>query len=209
MRKIRGQYLEIDEPSAEELEWIYESLQLPEIYAPLSLGARPARDQFERGELYLIEGEGDGVEAVRYYVARLLETGNAWGFFIEYGWEGAFDTTREFDLAIPHSTKHSIGLLLEAHVVGAQYLFVNGLAKRLRWRVKGPKGRAPRWYGRLGARHIGEMTEPHPISGEPLSKHVYELSLAEFRALFSRNGLDPEVDYGSSDKPIWDLLRRK
>ena len=208
MRKIRGHQVEVEEPSPREREWIYACLQRPEIYVPLSLGRGPSLEEFDRGELYLIEGEGEGAEAVRYCIVRLLESGVPWGFFLEYGWDGAFDTTREFDLATPVAGDHGLGVLLEAIVVGAQYLFVNGLAKRLRWRVQGPKGRPPRWYGRLGARHLGEINEPHPVTGEDLCRHVYELTLAEFEDLFERHGLDPYVDYGESGRSVWSLLRR-
>ena len=208
MRRIRGPRREVDTPGEAELDWVFSVLQDEAVYLPLSLARAPSREEFDAGALYLVEGEGRGVEALRFHIVRLYETSEPWGFFLEYGWEGAFDTPREFDLVASPSGERSLALLLEAHVIGAQYLFLNGLARRLRWRVKAPENRPPRWYGRLGARHIGAMTEPHPVTGELLSKHVYEMTHGEFNELLKGQGLDPEADFGESGKPVWDLLRR-
>lgn len=206
MRQICGPKLVVDAPTPTELDWIFESLQDSRLYLPLSLARGPTREEFDKGEIELIEGEGRGRENVNYFVARHRGSGEPWGFYLEYGWEGAFDTTREFDLAVPVAKQGSLRLLLEAHVVGSQFVFANKLAKRIRWRVHAPKDAPPRWYKRIGARHIGEMTEPHPVTGELLSKHVYELSHRELIDLFERRGFDLDVDLGKQSQSLWKLF---
>lgn len=207
MRQICGPKLIIDAPTPEELDWIFESLQSPPIHLPLSMIKGPTREEFDNGELHLVEACGRGTEMVRYFIARYRDSGQPWGFFLEYGWGGTFDTIREFDLAVTEDGQGSLGLLLEAHIIGAQFLFVNRLAKRLRWRVKAPEDSPPLWYGRLAARRIGGVVEPHPVTDEPLSKHIFELTHREFSELFERHGLDENEDYGNQAKPLWELLR--
>ncbi|MBI3180309.1 MAG: hypothetical protein HYZ27_11650 [Deltaproteobacteria bacterium] len=208
MKKVRGKLLEIDAPTAAEREWIFTALAAPEVHVPLGCRAAPARALFDTDHIELWRGEAVRREPVRYHVLRSLAHGRPVGFFLDFGWDRPTDTTREIDLAFPQVAERSAASYLEATVIVAQYLFGNGLAKRLRWRVDaGPTG-APRRSERQGARLLLEQRERHPVSGEWVTKYVYEYALADFEKLGERLGIDPRQDYGEQNVTPWDAYRR-
>lgn len=200
MLLISGPNLNAGPPAPSEKDWIFNCLQDPQLYLPLSLRRPPTREEFDAGEIELVEEDGPSYEAVTYFIIRKRKTQEPWGFYLEFGWDGPFDTTREFDIAVPKDQQGSLRLLLEAHIIGAQSVFVNKLAKRIRWRVNVPGKSPPRWYSRIGARCIGSITEPHPVTKQELTKHIYELTRRELEALFKKRGFDLSVDFSQEEK---------
>ena len=88
MESIFGPKLELDQPSEAERDWIFEAMQRPEIYVPLSCPQPPTRDLFEANRLFTREKEGDEeldvrcellhlrlvvLEALREPIAEVLE----------------------------------------------------------------------------------------------------------------------------------------
>ena len=121
--------------------------------------------------------------------------------------DGPRDTTRELDtaaLAGAGEPPGTLGEYLEAHVLVALALCGAG-AKRLRWRTRGGGARPLRWFSRLGARSLGSLTEPHPITGEPVVRHVYEVTRAELEALVKRAGATLEDEYEEWAGRLWEL----
>ncbi len=205
MRKHSGSSLELDLPDAAEREWIFEALQRPQIHLPLSCPRPPSRRMFDQDKIYLVETEGSRVHDVRYFVVR-ARRGGARAFGVHYGWAFRHDRTREIDLAVPEredAPAPGIGWLFEAHVLIAAFLFGNDEADRLRWRVR-IEGRPLTWYRRLGASCSATIEEPHPLSGEPVSKQVWDLPREAFEAVLKRAGLSIRSTY---DRDLWQRLR--
>ena len=197
----------IDKATPCELDWIFEQLQNSEIHVPLSLPEPPSREDFDRGELLLVEEDGPDWNSVRYFILRFRASGKPWGFYLEYGWAGSFDSIREIDLAASNENQGSFKLMFEAAVLGAQFAFVNQLGKRVRWRIQGPRENPPRWFKKIGAHYVGGFLEPHPLTGELLSKHVYELSRRELERVFQVCGVDLSVDWAKEQRDFWQLFR--
>jgi RimJ/RimL family protein N-acetyltransferase len=207
-KKVRGKLLEIDAPTAEEREWIFEALAEPEVHVPLSCREAPARALFDSEQLEFWRGDAMRREAVRYHILRRLEDGRPVGFFLDFGWDYPHDPTREIDLVFPDPRHRGIGSYLDATVIVAQYLFRSGLAKRLRWRVDVRPGQEPRRGTRQGARFLHETEERHPVTGEWLTRYIYEYALADFEALGERVGVDPRQDYADLDASLFASYRQ-
>ena len=94
MESIFGPKLELDQPSEAERDWIFEAMQRPEIYVPLSCPQPPTRDLFEANRLFTREKEGDEELDVRWLVARTRADGKPYAFFIDFGWDGALDVVK-------------------------------------------------------------------------------------------------------------------
>ncbi len=208
MKKVKGKLLEIDTPTPEERAWIFNALATPAVHVPLGCRAAPERALFDADQIELWRGEARRREPVRYHVLRALTHGKAVGFFLDFGWDRPTDTTREIDLAFPDPQERSAASYLDATVIVAQYLFGNGLAKRLRWRVAGAAG-APRRSARQGARLLLKQRERHPVTGEWVTQYVYEYALADFESLGETFGVDPRQDYGEQQTTFWEAYRRR
>ena len=203
MESIFGPKLEIDQPTQAERDWIYEAMQRPEIYVPLSCPAPPTRELFEKNRLFTREKEGDEELDVRWLVARTRADGKPYAFFIDFGWDGALDVVRDVDLAIPGQTL-GVSQYIEANLLVVIYLFRHRLAKRLRWRVSAEGAAAGRWWEKVGVRCVDRFEEPHPVSGLPLSKLVYELTPTEYARILRRG----DVDLNQSNQEFNLSLRR-
>ena len=201
----RGPTLQIAPPAADEIAWLAQALQAPAVYGPLSLPGPPTPEAIRRGELTLVDEEGRGRHAGQFLIFRQWREDLPVGFLIHYGWEHPRDTTRELDLALPHGPGASRGRAFEAHLLAARFLLVEGLAKRIRWRVvlRGPE--PPRWYDRLGARALGMVSEPNPVTGLLESKRVFEMTRREYEALLARDQLGSAVDAVWPDG-LWERL---
>ena len=134
MQPLYGPRLEIDEPTDEELDWIFESLQRPEIHLPLSCPSPPSRVLFDAGQIETVERGERGALMPRFFVGRSREDGQPIAFFFDFGWDGPFDVVRDLDLAIPQSGA-GIWTYVEANLMIVMYLFKHRLARRARWRV--------------------------------------------------------------------------
>ena len=185
----QGPHLTVTEPSGVENDWIFSELQRPAVYERLSLPQAPNRAAFDAHQVLLVEYEGRGINDVSYLIVR--HHGEPWGFFLHFGWEFHRDPTRELDIVVGDPGPHSPGLFFEANFLAAHFMFGNRLAKRLRWRVAQNGDRAVRWYGRLGARTLGCIDEPHPRTGALVRKQVYELSPIDVEA---RGGFGDTLD---------------
>ena len=203
MESIFGPRLEVGQPSESERDWIFEAMQRPEIYVPLSCPKAPTRELFDANRLFTREKEGDEELDVRWLVARTREDGNPYAFFIDFGWDGALDVVRDVDLAIPGQSG-GVGLYMEANLLVVIYLFRHRLAKRLRWRVKGDGAPTGRWWEKVGVRCVDRFEEPHPITHEPLKKLVYELTPAEYAKILKRG----DVDLNQSNREFSLSLRK-
>ena len=203
MESIFGPKLEIDQPTQAERDWIYGAMQRPEIYVPLSCPAPPTRELFEKNRLFTREKEGEWELDVRWLVARTRADGKPYAFFIDFGWDGALDVVRDVDLAIPGQTL-GVSQYIEANLLVVIYLFRHRLAKRLRWRVSAEGAAAGRWWEKVGVRCVDRFEEPHPVSGLPLSKLVYELTPAEYARILKRG----DVDLNQSNQEFNLSLRR-
>ena len=189
MESIFGPKLELGQPTEDEREWIFEAMQKPEIYVPLSCPRPPTRELFEANRLFTREKEGDYELDVRWLIARNRLDGLPRAFFIDFGWSGALDVIRDVDLAIPGDSA-GIRLYIEANLLVVIYLFRHRLAKRLRWRVSAAGAPTGRWWEKVGVRCVESFEEPHPQTGEPLKKLVYELTPAEYSRILNRGDVD-------------------
>ncbi len=205
--KVCGKLLEIDAPSPEERQWIFEALEAPEVHVPLGCKSAPSRELFDAEQLELHRGDAERREPVRFHILRRLDDGRPVGFFLDFGWDYANDSTREIDLVFPDPAERGVGTYVDATVIVAQYLFRAGLAKRLRWRVDAKPGRPPRRSTRQGARLILEQEERHPVTGEWTKKYVYEYAIADFEALGNAIDVDPRADYADTEKTIFEAYR--
>ncbi len=205
--KVRGKLLEIDAPSAEERQWIFEALKAPEVHVPLGCKEAPSRELFDACQLNLHRGDAERREPVRFHILRRIDDGRPVGFFLDFGWDTPNDSTREIDLAFPDPADRGVGTYVDATVIVAQYLFRAGLAKRLRWRVDAGVGGKPRRSTRQGARLLLEQEERHPVTGRWSKKYVYEYAVADFEALGEAAGVDPRQDYADTEKSIFAAYR--
>jgi RimJ/RimL family protein N-acetyltransferase len=205
--KVCGKLLEIDAPTTEERQWIFAALTRPEIHVPLSCREAPTRELFDSEQLELWRGESRRQEAVRYHILRRLKDGQPVGFFLDFGWDYPHDPVREIDLVFPDPRDRGVGSYLDATVIVAQYLFRSGLAKRLRWRVDARSTGKPRRSSRQGARFLHETEERHPVTGEWVTRYIYEYALADFELLGERLGLDPRQDYGEIEQSLFASYR--
>jgi hypothetical protein len=207
---VRGRYLEIGAPTAPERDWIFAALGAPAVHVPFGLKAAPGRRLFDADQLELWRGEVMRREPVRYHVLRRLEGLMPVGFFVDFGWDYPHDATREIDLAFPKAEDRGLASYVDATVIVAQYLFKNGLAKRLRWRVSARRGAEPQRSTRQGARLLWRQEERHPITGEWVEQYVYEYAVADMEALGRAGAVDPRVDYReqAADKRVWDAYRK-
>ncbi len=207
LRPVRGKLLEIAEPTATERMWIFRSLAAPAVHQPLGCRAAPTQALFAAGLLELWRGEVMRREPVRYHLLRRLSDRQPIGFFLDFGWDFAHDPTREIDLVVPSPQDRGLGVYVDATVIVAQYLFTNGLAKRLRWRVELKRGVMPRRSERQGARLLWRQQERHPVTGEWVEQVVYEYALADFESLGHKQQLDPRVDYQATSARVFDAYR--
>ena len=205
-KPVRGRVLEIDEPTADERAWVFEALQDAAVHVPIGCAAAPPRAHFAADLLELRRGPEVRREAVRYHVLRRLDDGRPVGFFLDFGWDHPGDSTREIDLAFPRPGDRGVDTYLDATVLISHYLFVNRLAKRVRWRVEGARG-APRRAQRQGARMLREFEERHPVTGEWRTKYIYEFALADFERLVRDAGVDAERDYHDIGASVWEFYR--
>jgi hypothetical protein len=207
-RAIRGRVLVIDAPTPSELRSIWEALQDPGVHVPIGLCTPPPFADLEAGLLTLNRGPEVSREGVRFHALRRRDDARLVGFFLDFGWDSPTDTVRELDLAFPRREDRSLASYVDATVIVCQYLFVNHLAKRLRWRISVAKGERPRRAKRQGARLLGELDERHPVTGEWVTKCIYEYALVDFQALCARGGVDPmTTDYGDMGLTVWDAYR--
>ena len=203
MESIFGPKLELDQPTAAEREWIFEAMQKPEIYVPLSCPQPPTQELFAQNRLFTREKEGDYELDVRWMIARNRSDGSPRAFFIDFGWSGALDVIRDVDLAIPGESG-GISLYMEANLLVVIYLFRHRLAKRLRWRVSASGAPKGRWWEKVGIRCVESFEEPHPQTGKPLKKLVYELTPAEYARILKRG----DVDLGQLEREFTLNLRK-
>ena len=189
MESIFGPKLELGQPSDAERDWIFAAMQRPEIYVPLSCPQPPTRELFDANRLFTREKEGDEELDVRWLVARTRSDGEPYAFFIDFGWDGALDVIRDVDLAIPGKSL-GVSPYMEANLLVVIYLFRHRLAKRLRWRVSAEGAATGRWWEKVGVRCVDRFEEPHPLSGEPLKKLVYELTPTEYAKILRRGDID-------------------
>jgi hypothetical protein len=209
MRAIQGRQLVVDAPSEAELRYIHQALQRPDIHVAFGLRAPPTLAEVRAGALTLTRGPETRREGVRFHILRRRDDARPVGFFLDFGWDYPTDPTRELDLAFPEPADRSIGAYVDATIIVGQYLFVNGLAKRLRWRVDVKKGQRPRRAARQGARLLAEFEERHPVTGEWLTKCIYEYALADFERLCRAAGVDPHTtDYGDMGPSVWEMYGR-
>jgi len=206
MRPCRGPVLEVDTPTDDERDWIFDTLQRPEIHRPLSLPRAPGRTEFDGSRLPLVDRHGPGVAYFEPLVFRRRADGSPWGLALHYGWESWHDTTRELDIAVPGEEPGPVSLYVEATVLEAQFVFRNGPNRRLRWRVPHVGGAPPGWYRRLGARSLGSFEEEHPATGEPIRKEVYEITRAEFESRLARVGVGLGEDLADAGVTAWQVL---
>ncbi|MBI5507198.1 MAG: hypothetical protein HY903_00470 [Deltaproteobacteria bacterium] len=204
---VRGKVLEIDLPASAERDWIFQALQDPAVHVPLGLKQGPARELFDAARLDLWRGDAMRREPVRYHILRRLADRQPVGFFLDFGWDHPSDKTREIDLAFPDPKTRGIASYLDATVIVAQFLFKNGLAKRLRWRVDARGGQEPRRSTRQGARLLWRQEERHPVSGAWTVKYVYEYAIADMEALGRFGHIDPRVDYADTLPRVFDSYR--
>lgn len=208
MMNIRGKLVTIAEPTAEERWWIFEALQRVAIHVPLGAKRPPTRSEHEASIFETHRGDEVRAEPVRYHVLRDNGSGRALGFFVDFGWDHPNDMVRELDLAFPDTVDRNVGVYFDATIIVSQYLFVNRLAKRVRWRVRANGERIPQRHERHGARLIAKQRERHPQTGAWMTTFIFELAEADFMRLAARLGVDPKVtDYGEIDGSLWDLLR--
>ena len=208
MKPVCGPRLEIDEPTESELAWIYEALQSPEIHLPLSCPSPPTRAQFDAGQIETVERGERGVLMPRFFVGRSCKSGDPVAFFLVFGWGGPFDTVRDLDLAIPERGV-PIWTYVEANLMFGIYLFRHRLARRVRWRVAQERFGELSWYDRIGARRLTHFDEPHPTSGEPIAKIIYEVSPAEYDAFLALAGLSLDQESDTYDIPWRKLMRQR
>lgn len=207
MRPIRGRVLSIDAPGDEDFRFIHDALQKPAIHVPFGLRTPPSAAELRAGALTLTRGPETRREGVRFHILR--KDARPVGFFLDFGWDYPTDSTRELDLAFPDPAERSVASYVDATIIVGQFLFVNGLAKRLRWRVDTKKGERPRRANRQGARLLAEFEERHPVTGEWLTKCIYEYALADFEQLWKKAGVDPfTTDYGDMGPTVWEMYRR-
>lgn len=209
MTDIRGKLVTIGMPTADEKTWIFEALQSRDIYVPL--GARRAPTEAEhRGDVFETHrGDETRAEVVRYHILRENTSGRSVGFFVDFGWDHPNDTVREIDLAFPDAADRNVGVYFDATIIIAQYLFVNRMAKRVRWRVRSTTERVPRRHERHGARLIAKQQERHPETGDWMTTFIFELAEADFQRLAEGLGVDPKAtNYGEIDTSLWDMLRK-
>lgn len=209
MRDIRGRLLTIGEPGADETAWIFEALQSPAIHVPLGAKRPPSQTEHLASIFETTRGDEVRAEPVRYHVLRANDSGRAVGFFVDFGWDHPNDSVRELDLAFPDPADRNVGVYFDATVIVSQFLFVNRLAKRVRWRVRSSTGRAPLRHERHGARLITKQEERHPVTGEWVTTFIFEIAEADFRQLAAKLGVDPQtVAYGDTEGALWDTLRK-
>jgi len=213
MTQSLGPNLAIDPPRDDDLLWLHRAMGAKSIYEPLSLPAPPSLDDIQSRELRLVDAESlaDGqayhVDQARFLIVRRRQDERRLAFFVHFGWDYATDKTREMDLALAPGEKWNLGLLFEAQVLAAVHLFIQGQATRLRWRSPSRGLGALRWYSRLAARHVGIIEEPHPVTGAPLKKEVYDVTRTAFEKHLTERGLDITIPCASWPTPLWDLLR--
>jgi hypothetical protein len=206
MRRRRGHRLEVDVPTAEELDWIFSALARPEIHLPLSLPRAPTREEFDDRQLPLVERDGTGDrDRVETLIVRLRSDASPWAFLLHYGWRSWFDPSRELDLAV--ARPGPVSLLVEAQLLAATVVLGDGRHRRLRWRVTHTEAGPTRWYLRVGARSLGSIVEPDPLTGAPITREVYELTKPELDAMLARIGLASGQEPCEAAVPIWQVLR--
>ena len=183
-----GGRLDVAVANASDRASILAALQQRRVYAALSLPRPPTAEEFASERLLLAEDGETTPKRCRMLALRLSggEEPGCWGFFLEYGWDGVFDTARELDLAICANTPRSPGLALEAHLRGAAFFFAHRWGRFLRFRVRGRRHSPSRWYARYGVRHIHSDSIPDAPNDE---MHVYELDETSFVAALQRRGL--------------------
>ena len=209
-RSIRGQILEIGEPTKAERDSIFQALTQPAIHVALGLRAPPIRSMYDSDILELHRGDEVRREPVRYHALRDKIDGRLVGFFLDFGWDHANDSVRELDLAFPDPSDRNLGAYFDATIIVSHYLFENGLAKRVRWRVRARGDRVPKRHERHGARLVSKQVEQHPVSGEWMNTFIFEFSIADYRNLVKHIDEDvTTVDYEASRTTIWDLLRNR
>jgi RimJ/RimL family protein N-acetyltransferase len=207
-RSIRGNVLEIGEPTPADRQLIFEAFQNPEIHVALGLKNPPQRPMYDRDMLELHRGDEVKHEPVRYHALRDKADGRFVGFFLDFGWDHANDSVRELDIAFPDPKDRNLGSYFDATILISFYLFENGLAKRVRWRVRGRGERVPKSYERWGARFVSKQTERHPVTGDWMNTFIFEFAIADYNNLVKRVGQDAKTgDYEISRVGIWDLLR--
>ncbi|MBC7794163.1 MAG: hypothetical protein H7Z43_10685, partial [Clostridia bacterium] len=180
---VRGRHVTIDAPTADDHAWIFNALQRRDIHVPLGARRPPTLDEHVHSIFETHRGDEVKAEFVRYHVLRDNSHGRPTGFFVDFGWDHANDVVREIDLAFPSTADRNVGVYFDATVIVAQYLFMNRLAKRVRWRVRSHSDRAPRRHERHGARLIKQQQERHPETGEWVTTFIFELAEADFQRL--------------------------
>ena len=203
-RKIAGKIIEIDHPTGDELDWIFDGMQNIEVYRAFGCKAPPTREMFDAHRIELCPQGAPELMTVRYHILRRRKDARAVGFVIDFAWDYPTDPVREIDLAFPDPKDRGIGSFFDATIIIVQYFFINRLAKRLRWRVTLGKNKSPARYLRLGARELARAHERDPIDGSPVEKILYEFSQSDFRALCRRVGdAFATTDYGDLKLSLW------
>ena len=207
MEPICGPRLEIDEPTDQERSWIFQALQKPEIHLPLSCPRPPTQALFDDGRIETVERGERGALMARFFIGRHRQSKQPKVFFLDFGWSGAFDVVRDLDLSIPEPGS-GMWTYLEANLMIVTYLFRHGLARRARWRIAEARFDGTSWFDRIGVRRLTHFEEPPPISGEPISKIVYELSPDEYAAILARGGVDLYQESTTYELPWRKLFAR-
>ena len=210
IRPIRGQFLVIDTPTDAERESIFQALGRPDIHVPLGLRSPPDRQMYDDDILELHQGEVARIEPVRYCVLRDKTDGHFVGFYIDFGWAHANDPIREIDIAIPDPADRNLRCCFDAAVIIGPYMFENGFAKRLRWRVRSTGDRVPKRFDRHGARVVAKLVERHPVSGAQMNMFIFEFAIADYNDVMNRLGRDVgAVDSETLSAAMWDQLRNR
>src|SRR5262249_47030596 len=110
----------------------------------------------------------------------------------------------------PHDSDRNVGAYFDATIIVSQYLFENGLAKRIRWRVRAHGDRVPQRHERHGARLVQKQVERHPVTGEWMTTYIFEFAIADYEQLLTRMGEDAASgDYERSRTGVWDVFRSR
>lgn len=208
-KPVRGKTMEIASADAGEREWIYQQLQDSAVYEPLGLNAPPPRIQFDAQCLRIVRGEERRDEFVRLHIFRDLMGRLPLGFVVDFGWEGPHDSVREIDVALPLKDARNLLRYFDANILIPQFLFKNGLAKRMRWRVEGHGEDPPRRSQRQSGRLLLRQSEQHPVSGEWRTTWIYEFTKHDFEEIGEAYGFDPYRDHGELEISVWDVLGRR
>lgn len=213
---VDGHHLFAKQMMGADLEQVAKALKDPANYKPLSFAAPPTTEDLQSGGVRLIEDGEPTSYRVRVIGLWLKDSkgrvpgspaGNdLWGFCLEYGWESAFDRTREVDLVAILASQRSFGLFLEGLMLVALFVFGQDWGDRMRWRARSSRQRPPLCYQRVKARHISTSACPPDELvelGRRQYAHLFELHKRELYARIREVGLNHEKPLGTEINLPW------